>query len=288
MRKHVQRYRTEGFCIVRGLLPAKACRRVLREMDAVVAGQLETVGLPARPFRDEDSLHRNMQRLFAADRDVYLAAVRHLNKLLSVQQLLVHEKILSVTAELGLALPSVPTGPVVSIMSDKLRIPGGYFGLAPHQDWTSMQGSLDAVVVWTPLTRVARKNFPLELIPGSHVRGVWDGDNTDSAREIRPDLYQDGDFVPLEARPGDVAFLTSFTVHRTGTRRGARECAGLRIACNSRLENSAEPTFARRHFPCAYKRSVERELITPGFPTAEQVVRAIAGEPSDGGMQRCG
>lgn len=278
MIKYRKKYRTEGFCVIPRLAPAKFCKRVLKEMNAVYASQLATLGCKPKAFRDAGDLYANMQRLFQLDVAIYLSAARHITKLLSVQQLLFHENIVEVTEKLGLVQPSVPTGPVVSIMSEQLKVDGGYFGLAPHQDWPSMQGSLDAVIVWMPLTKVTVRQFPLEVIPKSHLRGIWEGDNTASAREIRADLYRSEDFVPIEAGPGDVVFMTSFTVHRTGISYRGGDCTGLRIACNTRLENSAEETFVSRHFPCAYKRSVERDLITKDFPSQAQVQTAILGK----------
>jgi ectoine hydroxylase-related dioxygenase (phytanoyl-CoA dioxygenase family) len=216
-----------------------------------------------------------MQKLFSVDVNAYLAAARHLSKLLSIQDLLLHENIRAFIKNLGLSLPSVPTSPVVSIMSERLKIAGGYFGLAPHQDWPSMQGSLDAVIVWAPLMDVTAASFPLQVIPRSHAQGLWGGVNTASAREIDPRLYGEEDFMPFELRRGDVVFMTTFTVHRTGVMHGVNECSGLRIACNTRIENSAEATFVKRQFPCAYKRTVERELITKDFPSQMQVKKAL-------------
>ena len=278
MMKHRKQYQSDGFCVIPRLVPPKSCKRVLKEMNAVFASQLATLGRKPAAFQDADDLYANMQKLFKLDTAIYLAAARHVTKLLSVQQLLFHENIVEAVASLGLVQPSVPTGPVVSIMSEKLKIEGGYFGLAPHQDWPSMQGSLDALIVWMPLTNITLEKFPLEVIPKSHLLGIWDGDNTASAREIRGDLYSSDDFLPIEASPGDVVLMTSFTVHRTGIAHRGRECSGLRIACNTRLENSAEKTFVSRHFPCAYKRSVERELLTKDFPSPTQVQNAILGK----------
>ncbi len=288
MKKYIKQYREEGFCVVPGLLAGRSCKRVLKEMNSVVSSQLEVLGLGAMEFEGDESLHANMQTLFHANTDIYLASVRHLGRLLSVQQLLADENILALTNRLGISLPSLPTGPVVSIMSDRLRVQGGYFGLAPHQDWPSMQGSLDAVVVWAPLTNVTVEKFPLQLIPQSHLKGMWEGENTAYERQIRSDLMRDEDFVSVEVRRGDVVFMTAFTVHRTGVTHQGQDCNGLRIACNSRLENSAEATFVDRHFPCAYKRTVERDLITKDFPSSWQVIEAIQGGRVYDASRQCG
>ena len=276
MQKYIKQYRAEGFCIVPGLLTPRACKNVLKEVDAIAASQLKASKLRPVPFKDEETLHRNMQKLFNADIKSYIAFVRHISKLLSIQDLMFEPSIRTFVKKLGLSLLSVPTSPVVSIMSEKLKIHDGYYGLPPHQDWPSMQGSLDATVIWAPLMDVSAAKFPLQVIPKSHERGMWDGVNTTSAREIDAKLYREDDFKSVELSRGDVVFMTTFTVHQTGVTHAGKECSGLRIACNTRIENSAEATFIKRQFPCAYRRTVERELVTKDFPTPAQVRKALS------------
>jgi hypothetical protein len=52
-------------------------------------------------------------------------------------------------------------------MAHQLKIPGGNFGLVPHQDFPSVQGSLHGALVWLPLVKVDRDNFPLEVNQGA-------------------------------------------------------------------------------------------------------------------------
>jgi hypothetical protein len=264
----VEQYRRDGYCSVPSLLSEATIAAALDELELTFRSQLAAIGID-----DGEPLHGAMERLLSADLDRYLAAARHVNKLLSVQQLLFDGQIRKFLAALGLSALSVPTGPVVSIMSERLRIPGGYFGLAPHQDWASMQGSLDAVIVWTPLMDVTAAQFPLDVIPQSHRCGLWEGTISESNREIDPSQYADEDFVSLEVKRGDVVFMSAFTVHRTGLTHRGEPCRGLRIACNTRVENVLEPTFVERRFPCAYGRTVRRELMTPDFPRPSDMER---------------
>jgi hypothetical protein len=259
-------YRESGYSLVRGLLPRDAVEAVLVEVDAVFAQQLGRCG--ARPVRygGEATVLGNMERLLAADVKRYLAAARHVAKLASLQALVSSPPVLALARDLGLETPTIATTPVVHIMGDTLRIPGGYFGIAPHQDWPSMQGGLDTFTMWVPLMDVGAGRFPVEVIPGSHRRGLWEGEVTDNTLEIKKG-FTDSDFVPVPAMRGDALVFTAFTVHRTGL----GGCRGLRIASSTRYESSTEPTFVDRGYPCAYKRTVDRGFIHPGFPTPEQV-----------------
>jgi ectoine hydroxylase-related dioxygenase (phytanoyl-CoA dioxygenase family) len=259
-------YRRDGYCVVRGVLPRAAVEEVLVETDRLFALQLQRLGRRPRAYQNEDTVRTNLEALLGADVKAYLAAARLAAKLASLQRLTASKPVVDLVESFGIATPTIATTPVLHIMGDTLRIPGGYFGVAPHQDWPSIQGGLDTITMWVPLMDVGPKQFPVEVIPGSHLRGLWEGEITHNALEIRKGFVE-SDFIPVAADRGDVLLFTGFTVHRTSL----RGCSGLRVASSTRYENSGEPTFIDRNYPCAYKRSVARELMVKGFPTAEQV-----------------
>ena len=47
-----------------------------------------------------------------------------------------------------------------------------YYKVFPHQDWRSMQGSLDSVVIWTPLNQIDSDMGPLNIIPKKPFMGA--------------------------------------------------------------------------------------------------------------------
>ncbi len=259
-------YRRDGYCAVRGLLDPKAVEAVLIETDRLFALQLQRLGQRPRAYENESTVRANMEALLDLDVKAYLGAARHAAKLMSLQRLVTSESIFELVAAFEIHTPTIPTTPVLHIMGDTLKVPDGYFGIGAHQDWPSIQGGLDTLIMWVPLMDVGARQFPVEVIPGSHLRGLWQGEITTHSMEIRGG-WVDSDFVPVPAARGDALVFSSFTVHRT-TMQG---CSGLRIASSTRYESSAEPTFIARNFPCAYKRTVERELMVKDFPTRDQV-----------------
>ena len=261
-------YRRDGYALVRGLLAPALVETVLIETDRLFALQLRRLGRHAAPYEGEATVRANMESLLGADIAAYLAAARLAAKLASLQHLVSSPAIVDLVASFGIVTPTIPSTPVLHIMGDTLHIPGGYFGIAPHQDWPSIQGGLDTITMWVPLMDVGARQFPVEVIPGSHLRGLWEGEITNNALEIKQGFVE-SDWVAIPAARGDVLVFTGFTVHRTSL----EGCSGLRIASSTRYENSAEPTFIARNYPCAYKRSVERELIHPDFPSPDQVAK---------------
>lgn len=260
-------YRANGFVVVPGALDTRDLTGLLARLARLVALQLEHLGRTPAAFTDNTSLRRNLEDLLAADVPAYLAAVRQAAKLVELQRLAVSETITELMSAFGMGLQTLPTTAVLHIIGDKLLIPGGYHGLAPHQDWPSIQGGLDSIVVWFPFTAVRSDRFPVEVIKGSHLFGVWQGEIHEHELEIKRELYCEDDFEPVPMNPGDVLLMSTFLVHRTGVA-GSR---GLRIAASIRYENAEEPSFVSRGYPCAYRRTVQREIIVPGFPTAAQV-----------------
>jgi ectoine hydroxylase-related dioxygenase (phytanoyl-CoA dioxygenase family) len=264
----VKHYNNEGFCVLRNVIFKKKLFAVLYEMDAIFANMLLANNIPPTTFTGDESIYLNMRSLFEKDPQLYLAAARHISKLASLQNLVSCEEILTAAGKFAIQHPSIPSSPVLHISSEKLRIPGGYYGVSPHQDWTSIQGGLGSIVMWIPFMDIHHSRFPLELIPKSHKQGLWKGKIEEHTFSIDPSLYEAKDFVRKELNLGDILVMSVFTVHRTAL----ENCSGLRIASSTRYENANEPSFVSRGYPCAYKRTVQREFITPNFPSQERVM----------------
>lgn len=206
----------------------------------------------------------NMKSLLDKDKESYLATLSACSKLFSAYELFVGNKLLKNIFDLHDAPVSIPLfhAPVLHVMSDELKIPDGYYGTMAHQDWPSVQGSLGMVTVWIPLMDIKR-NFPLEVVPGSHLQGLREGKVNGSVIGIGA---SDKDFIPVQCNTGDAVLISAFTTHRTG--RGH----GFRIAVSARFENAADPEFILRGYPCAQKRTVDRDIHWK--PTVEQVREA--------------
>lgn len=254
-----------GFCTAKNLLPKNLAEIALDEFHTLI--KLQLARFESQTEFSQRDLYSNMQSLLKKDSSAYLGALRRGAKLASLNRYLHHSNIVDFVKQLGIELPTVPAEPVLHISSEKLQIPGGYFGFETHQDWPSIQGSLDCIIAWAPLTPVNSKNFPMQMIPKSHKRGLIEGTITANVYQIDPTTFNEDDFVDTIAEPGDVIFMSCWTLHRTGI----KNCEGLRISTSMRWENAMEPTFIARNYPSAYKLSVTRDFITPGFPNQEIV-----------------
>ena len=152
-------------------------------------------------------------------------------------------------------------------MSDGLRIPGGYHKSPPHQDWRSTQGSLDSLVLWAPTTPSTLHEYPLEVVPRSHLFGLLTTAPHVMTPMVSDARITEAAFRPLSVEPGDVAVFSTFLVHRTGER-GDRL---VRIAFSARYNNALETTYVEHGYPTPYKYYYQTDLIYEGFPTTEDL-----------------
>ena len=260
------RYRRDGFVVVPGLFPQS--RR-----EPVLAGITETFRLRAAalglsPGGDgQAGFSALLGGLFQRDVPSYIAAAKLTQSLASVHQMGVSPELMGVVEALGLSLPAVSTRPVIHYMADRLKIPGGYQKTPPHQDWRSVQGSLDGITVWTPLFDVGLNDYPLEIVPGSHREGLLDSTPDMPNYRVRAELYSEADFRPLELKAGDAVVFSGFLLHRTGETGGDN----VRVSLSFRFNNAAEPSFVRRGYPDRYIYRADPAIVTPDFPRPDDL-----------------
>ncbi|MDI5891869.1 phytanoyl-CoA dioxygenase family protein [Halomonas rhizosphaerae] len=265
-------YKKNGYVVIKGLLPDDVTNRVLDDIRLSVTQITDWHKLTCNREADNICLVKYLRRVLEEDLDLYLSILRLASRFQSVYALTMHEKVLTILRDLGWKVLALPCGVAIHLVADDLKIPGGYFGWAAHQDWASAQGSLDQIGLWAPLMDVGRDFYPLEVIPGSHKRGVLPGDRNNANPRgavipIDPNLLDEDEFVSIELERGDVVIFSGLLIHRTGF--GAQK--GIRIACGARFDNVQDPTFIERGYPCAFRLHAETNPIQPGFPTQDQV-----------------
>lgn len=267
-------YRRDGFVVVTDAIPTDSLDRVTADLAGIFGRRARAAGLNIADPTDVKSFSTALAELFQYDRRSYIATARQTQHLASVHQLGLSPPVMNVVAGLGLAVPAISTRPVIHYMSNQLKIEGGYHQSPIHQDWRSVQGSLDGITLWLPLFDVGINDYPLEVIPGSHRRGLLPSVDDAFGHRVADGEVDPGEFVPLIVRRGDVVFFSGFLVHRTGSA-GGRD---VRIALSYRYNNAAEPSFINRGYPSPYTYGADMRLLQPDFPTAADVVKIFSGE----------
>jgi len=265
------RYRHDGFVVVPGLFSLGWREQVLAGMTETFRLRAASLGVAPPAGEGQVGFSALLAGLFDRDVPGYMAAAKLTQSLASVHQMGVSPELMGVVEALGLGLPAISTRPVIHYMADRLKIPGGYQKTPPHQDWRSVQGSLDGITVWTPLFDVGLEDYPLEVVPGSHLQGLLDSTPDMPNYRVRPELYSEADFRPLEMKAGDAVVLSGFLLHRTGETGGQN----VRVSLSFRFNNAAEPSFVQRGYPDRYVYRADPGIVTPGFPSADDLAEVF-------------
>jgi len=263
-------FRRDGYVIVRQAVPANDLGELMQEFRDIFRLQMTRHGIVEKAAAD-GVFDLALARLFDLSIASYLGAARLIQYLPSLHRLGAGGPLLDLMSGLGIGRPVISTRPVVHIVSDDLVVPGGYHRTPPHQDWRSVQGSIDAVTAWLPLGPVASGQNTLEVIPGSHRHGLLPTNPHAFGTEVEPGRFGDGDFVPIDADPGDVVLFSMFLIHRTGKGQGG----GVRWAVSYRYNNLDEPSFADRDFPNPYIYKPRDDLLFDGFPASSDLRRVF-------------
>jgi phytanoyl-CoA hydroxylase len=267
----------DGFVVVRGVLDPAELSAINAEMGELFILQLRRLGLPVDGGRSREAFQANAARLLACDVETYISTARLTQMSPAAHRLMASEPIINLVRDLGVGFPVVSTRLSNHIMSEVLRIPGGYHKSPPHQDWRSMQGSLDAIVLWVPTTLVTESSYPLEVVPRSHLLGLLDTVEHIMTPTVSDPRITEDSFQPLAVQPGDVVAFSSFLVHRTGERGDGL----VRIAFSTRFNNAEEPTYVQRGYPTPYKYSYRTDLMTPDFPQPGDIARIFPDAAGD-------
>ena len=250
----INNFAKNGFIIAKSLIDEHFILDIVENLKKNFDNKLKSLGL-----NEPNEIYESMRLLHKCDIEAYKKTVGSLWRKMSVFNLTHHIKLQNyVKKNFNWTDIALPGGQVVHIQANCLKIPNGYFGVSAHQDFPSIQGSLDGLVIWIPLVDIDFNRFPLEVIPGSHKQGILPSiKNKITTWEIDPNYYKEDDFIPLECKVGDVVLMSYFTVHRTSKNGDDR----LRIACSTRYDNPNEKSFIERGYPSAYIRTVNREQI---------------------------
>lgn len=256
------KYREAGFALITGFASPGEADAIRADAWRVFRRQLERRRLIGPGEAPETDLTTALYAFFRQYRQDFISCGKQIQHLWSLHRLSLSDQVLELLRALGLEDPNISVRPVLFFNSPHLAEQEFYWKTPPHQDWRSMQGSLDSIVVWLALVDVDTRLGALQVVPGSHHRGLIADRFVNGFGQT--DDFADADFVPVEMRKGDALFFSSLLVHRSGTNTADE----IRWSAQFRYSNLAEPTFVGRGYPHTFIYKAIDELITPDFPTA--------------------
>ena len=172
------------------------------------------------------------------------------------------KKIINLIKILGLKNPAFSTDPLIMLNSKYTNNPKG-MGYAPlHQDWRTIQGSLNCLVIWIPLTNILKNMGSIFFLQSSHKKGLYKTIKHKWFEKIKLKkkiINEKEDVISV----GDAFIFSSFLVHRSSINRSNK----IRISLQFRYNDLSEKTYIKRGFPVNYKHAEpKKKIITKKFP----------------------
>jgi phytanoyl-CoA hydroxylase len=267
----LQQYKQNGFVLLKGFIDTEHLDVVRDQAKRIFMIQMKKNNLIEAFDISEEEFETKLYELFKKDIQQIIYCGKQTQHLISLHRLSLNEKILEVLKELGLEFPVINVRPTIFFNSPHLGKRDVDWKKPSHQDWRTTQGSLDSTVVWVPLINIDRSLGALEIVPESHKMGLLEYETRSDYHTIAEGTAKDFQFVPVEVKKGDALFFSTLLVHRSGN----NTSDSIRWSCHFRYNNLCEPTFIRRGFPHSYIYKPQDELITPGFPSLQDVLEAF-------------
>ncbi|MBA45868.1 MAG: phytanoyl-CoA dioxygenase [Euryarchaeota archaeon] len=210
--------------------------------------------------RDSNKLDAIVSHTFYNDYEAFLGSIRICQNLISLINLSIDKKILSILKTLGLNKPVQSTPPMLMMNSSKLSRKESHYKTPPHQDWRSIQGSIDSVVVWIPLVDVNKEMGSLQIVPFSHKNGLRRTVKDEWFRKIKHPPTDDH-FINVEMNEGDALFFSTFLIHKSGNIYTDK----IRWSAQFRYNNLEDKTFIKNKYPNPYQIKINDKIINPEF-----------------------
>lgn len=253
-------YREQGFVILKNFFDSKA----IATLQAQVVDAFAQVCDPFESFDDA------LTSLFANNFPAYHGAAKCANHVPALYQLAVSPLLLHTLSDFGLSKPSIAARPLMWFHAKALASTPRYAQLPAHQEWSNMQGSLNGIVAWTPLVSISQDMGRLQVIPGSHMRGLLpfvSDEAEDYPFAILAEHYDECAFVEVDVEVGDLLLFSAFLIHRSGENKTNK----IRWTCNFRYNDMACASFIKRHYLNPFQLSVSTKLLDAYEPSAEDI-----------------
>lgn len=187
-----------------------------------------------------------MFELFEKDFESFSNCGKHnQHGLMSLYALGTSKRVVSLACELGVRKPFFATRPVIMQNSRKLARNDYNYMVPPHQDYGSMLGSKNSIVIWIPLVNVPNSMGPIEFVSGSHNSGMVGVGSVGAFSVVDT---KGKEFSSVEMRLGDVLVFSSFLIHKSGE----ISDDSIRWSCHFRYNDISEDDFAKRKFNFNY------------------------------------
>lgn len=262
-----EQFNHDGYVLLRDFLDKDVVNKIYTDARKIFATQIKHVTGKTPDIDNRDEFENAMFEFFEKDFNAFVNTGKTVQHTFSLHRLGLDPKIEDILKQVGLSSPIIGARAAMQFNSRFLSKDGSkHWKLDAHQDWRTGQGSLDSTVIWFPMVDAGADIGALQVIPGSHKIGLQESNTSGYQGGITTTLKEE-DFVQTEFKVGDILVFSAFLIHQSGN----NITNNIRWSVQLRYNNLDEPTFIERGYPMAYIYKPETELVTPNFPSVEQL-----------------
>lgn len=260
----VKKYKKNGIIKVKNLINKNDVKKILININLIFLEELKNKKIINNKSNinllNKPALIQKYKKKFKNEYNNI--TLRIIQRIPEVYNLGSSKKIISLIKKMGLKNPAFSTDPLIMLNSKYTNNTQG-MGYAPlHQDWRTIQGSLNCLVIWIPLTNISKNMGSIFFLQSSHKKGLYKTSKHKwfEAIKLKKKLINEKEEV---IGIGDAFIFSSFLVHRSSINKSNK----VRISLQFRYNDLSEKTYIQRGFPVNYKHAEpKKKIITKKFP----------------------
>ena len=262
-------YINNGYIHLKDFFDKNLIEEVKTDSQFVFYNQFKRCNLTEKKIDEieEDEFNELLFTFFETDLASYINCGKQIQHLISLHKLSLNDKVQKTLKNLGLQFPNISTRPVTFFNHKKLSKAKFYHTVDPHQDWRSMQGSLNSIVIWVPLMDINKDLGSLKILPKSHKNGLKSGHFNQGFGFVELSEEEKKQLLTVEVKAGDALFFSSFLIHQSGE----NITNSPRWSSHFRFNDLSEITFVNRGYPHPYIYKPDGNLITENFPSISEM-----------------
>lgn len=275
MKVNLKSYKENGYLLIKDFFSKEEINSILNKGKSIFLRQFyhrNYVSTDDIGMISEKEFNKCLYQLFEDDKETLMNCGKQIQHLIDLHRLSLDTRIEKLLQEVGLKEPNISTRPVMFFNNRRLAKKKVYHTVEAHQDWRSMQGSLNSVVIWIPLMNINNDLGALQILPKSHLDGLRTNFMHSGFGMVKLSEEEEKRLKSVEVAKGDILLFSSFLIHQSGNNITDKP----RWSCHFRYNDIAEKTFIQRKFAHPYIYRPKDTLITEDFPTKEYVAKIFS------------
>ena len=207
---NLEELKKHGYFIVKNFLSHDTIENIKETYQNIFLKQIKS-----NNFNNETDIPHSFDEaityLYKHEKELFISSAKQSQKILPLYEIASSVEVKELLDSIEIENPVISYMPLLLFNS---KILNDY--ITPfHQDWRSMQGSLDSIVIWIPLQDVYDGFGNIEFVKGSHKYGLLKSEKDTWYRKLKKQINPN-DVCSVNIKKGDALVFSTFLIHRTG------------------------------------------------------------------------